>query len=760
MDAIQLALLLPVLLAEVTLAVLVLLNNPKSKIHQFFSLLVFSTVMWTLSNYLADHIRNTQLALYSTRIVFLSATSIAVSLAFFTNIFPDNHEPSKLTKSILAGTYALLLLLTLSDLIVSSVSLIDPVGVDLKLGSFYSVFVLHFVFCVAYSFMLLIKKSKRLVGLQKLQNKYLLWGIFVTIIFASATNILIPFLTGNWALSRFGPYFMIIFVASTSYAITKHALFNMKVVLTEIAVISILIILASQIVTDTSNQNRVLSSIIFLAISFFGYILIRSVQSEVRRREEVERLAKEKTGALEEVEERNKNLAVLQKVAQLAINQVELKPMTQSILDEIPKQFGGCQGAMLLIKRDNELVSYAITATDKVSAKVMSMIGGNLEKYGQPLTKGTNQLVDAVIENRVIESDLLSDFVSPPIPKSLALTIQKISGGRHQVAVPLYAANEPLGALLYGFSVPRHAITDRDMAMVKAIGDSMSLAIQRAQAFQKLKDANEYLAQLDNMKDEFISMASHELNTPLAAIEGYLSMILDEGMGKVDEKSRIYLQRAYESSKRLAELVLDLLNVSRIEQGRLKMNYKLANMKDMAQSVIHELQIKADAKKLYLKIDAPADLPTLWCDPDRIREVIVNLIGNALKFTEKGGITVKISKIGQAIRTEVIDTGRGIAKEDLTKLFRKFSQVKREIDQQQGTGLGLYISHNFVELHKGRLFVESEVGKGTKFIFDLPILDKAPVEVKPIDEVRAAPSTKSLNVAPGIGAHQIPVVHQ
>ncbi|MEX2012475.1 MAG: HAMP domain-containing sensor histidine kinase, partial [Patescibacteria group bacterium] len=315
--------------------------------------------------------------------------------------------------------------------------------------------------------------------------------------------------------------------------------------------------------------------------------------------------------------------------------------------------------------------------------------------------------------------------------KAVAMSIQKITGAQHVEVFPLYAGGEPLGVMLFVFNRPGAEVHDKNYAIAKAISDDLSLAVQRAQAFEQLKAANEYLAQLDKMKDEFISMASHELNTPLAAIEGYLSMILDEGMGKIDKQSRTYLNRAYASSKRLAELILDLLNVSRIEQGRLKMKYEEVSMAEMTESVIHELQIKADGKKIYLKVAADKDLPKIWCDPDRIREVIVNLTGNAIKFTDKGGITIKISQPDpKNLRVAVTDTGRGIAKTDQPKLFQKFSQVKREVDEHQGSGLGLYISKNFVELHKGKIWVDSDTGKGATFSFEIPLIAKPPKELE------------------------------
>jgi signal transduction histidine kinase len=245
-----------------------------------------------------------------------------------------------------------------------------------------------------------------------------------------------------------------------------------------------------------------------------------------------------------------------------------------------------------------------------------------------------------------------------------------------------------------------------------------------------LNVANEELKKLDKTKDEFISVASHELNTPLAAIEGYLSMILDEHMAKVDTKAKEYLKRAYQSSKRLAALIMDLLNVSRIEQGRIHLQYVETNICDLIEEVVHELEIKADQKKIKISFACPAkEIPKTWLDQARFHEIITNLTGNAIKFTEKGGVVVSASMKDDKVTICIKDNGIGIAKENLEKLFHKFSQVNREEYEKQGSGLGLYISRSYVELMNGRISAESEgEGKGTSFFVEIPILKKKPFD--------------------------------
>lgn len=283
----------------------------------------------------------------------------------------------------------------------------------------------------------------------------------------------------------------------------------------------------------------------------------------------------------------------------------------------------------------------------------------------------------------------------------------------------------------------------------------------------QLNVANARLKQVDALKTEFISMASHELLTPISAIEGYLSMIVDEHIVKItDPKLNKYITNVYQSSKRLARLVSDLLNVSRIEQGRLLVQKSIVNIEDLVTSVIEELKFKSQTAQVRLTTNyrLPSNKALVYADADKIKEVVVNLCGNSLKYTKPGGqaiVTVDvwptntivqhyghmadhvqknqngngdgaIQKIVNASYTKMIgdyqivvsvtDNGVGIAQEDIGKLFQKFSRVGDWTTQAvQGTGLGLYVSRALVEMHHGKIWVESAgVGKGSTFFFSLP----------------------------------------
>ncbi len=236
--------------------------------------------------------------------------------------------------------------------------------------------------------------------------------------------------------------------------------------------------------------------------------------------------------------------------------------------------------------------------------------------------------------------------------------------------------------------------------------------------------------EIEQMKSEFVSLVSHELRTPLTSIIGFISLILDGKTGKINQKQYESLSRAHRQSKRLAELINDLLDVSRIEAGRIEMIREQVRIDGIAERRIEELRPQADEKAIRLLLEAELDLPLLIADADRIGQVFINLIGNAIKFTPNGGkVTVRISKSLQnrspmdGVHVEIIDTGLGIPAEEREKVFDKFQQLRSTRTQHQGgTGLGLSIASGIIEAHGGKIWVEAgDNGQGCNFQFLIPI---------------------------------------
>lgn len=234
------------------------------------------------------------------------------------------------------------------------------------------------------------------------------------------------------------------------------------------------------------------------------------------------------------------------------------------------------------------------------------------------------------------------------------------------------------------------------------------------------------LQEVDQMKDEFISMASHELRTPVTGIRGYVSMMIDGSLGTVPDKARDSLKIVQSAADRLATLVEDLLNVSRIEQGRMKIEAKPTELGAIIKDVVSELKIQADEKKLALEFKPhAATLPLVSLDIDRTKQVLINLIGNAIKYSLKGGVEIMTEEKenGKTLEIRIKDTGIGMSAKDRERLFQKFYRVQNDKTKNvAGTGLGLWITKQIVELMHGQIMVDSIENVGTQITLNFPII--------------------------------------
>jgi len=233
------------------------------------------------------------------------------------------------------------------------------------------------------------------------------------------------------------------------------------------------------------------------------------------------------------------------------------------------------------------------------------------------------------------------------------------------------------------------------------------------------------IKEVDQMKDEFISIASHELRTPVTGIKGYASMILDGSFGEVNDKVKNNLKIIKSASERLASLVEDLLNVSRIEQGRMKIEGKPQDINPIIKEIVAELTTQAKEKNLELKYQPHTEkFPLINIDSDRFKQVLINIIGNGIKYTEKGQVEIITSdKKGKFLEIKIKDTGIGMSAKSRERLFQKFYRVQNEKTKNvTGTGLGLWITKKIVELMKGTIMVDSMEGAGTEITLQFPIV--------------------------------------
>jgi signal transduction histidine kinase len=229
------------------------------------------------------------------------------------------------------------------------------------------------------------------------------------------------------------------------------------------------------------------------------------------------------------------------------------------------------------------------------------------------------------------------------------------------------------------------------------------------------------LAASIKIKSDFTGMVSHELRTPLAAIKEGVSVVLDKVTGDINKEQAKYLNVVKNNVDRLARLINGVLDFQKFESGKMDFIMENNNINELIKEMQKEMKLVFDKKKLGFILELGDDLPGINFDKDKIIQVLTNLVNNAFKFTEKGGITINTSRGNNFIKVAVKDTGIGIKIEDMPRLFDEFTQLQRKVG---GTGLGLSICKKIIDAHKGKIWAESEFGKGSSFCFTLPIKER------------------------------------
>lgn len=291
--------------------------------------------------------------------------------------------------------------------------------------------------------------------------------------------------------------------------------------------------------------------------------------------------------------------------------------------------------------------------------------------------------------------------------------------------VPLKVEKEVIGVLKLG-SREKSFFNRHHLRLAELIAARAAVVVQNAQLYEKIMRSNKELERLNRVKMEFVSMVSHELRTPLTALKGFVDIVMTEEAGSLNDQQKHFLEIAHGSIDRLSILISDLLDISRIESGQMKLEFVPLSLERVLRESFETYQAATETKKIAFSLEVKKKLPEIMADELRIKQVMDNLISNAMKFTPTGGnVKIVADDMGDFVLVSVADTGIGIKKEDQGKVFEKFYQVDSSLTRQVGgTGLGLAISKSIIEVHGGRIWVESEVGKGSTFRFLLPRMRK------------------------------------
>ncbi len=689
-------------------------KNPKSATSRLFLILSIVLSLWAITNYFSVVTTNKAQIFFWLKAVMFVTGAMFSTIYLLVKAFPGKsvNLSNKWIIAIVAFTLITQILAAFSfvfkDIQITENGITPIPGIGMPV---FAANVFIFLVLAIYT---LVKKYKSFKGVEKLQLRFLILGIVLTFTLATVTNFVVVNLFKVTSLVSIGPLFTLILVGSIAYAIIKHKLLDVRTVIARavsytllIAIIAVFYalffgVLSSLFVTSQIEIKTIAVSTILALIMAFSFQPLRRLLEIVSDKIFFK--------------DRYDSNQFLYSLTSIMASTLELETLGHKLLKTILLEMRISWGVFILVEKGEifDIISEGYTDTT------------NIKK----------DQIAPLLSQKVLVFDDMDESNEKAIMRDLGFI----------VAIQLRTESGEIGLLALGGKQSGDVYSVEDIKVLEIVAPEAAVAVQNAKSYEQIRRfnvtlqsevesatknlqiANDQLHELDKLKSEFVSVASHELRTPMTAIKSYLWMAIAGRGGNITDKQKYYLERAYISTDRLIKLVNDLLNVSRIESGKLAIDMEKMEVPQFMNEVIAEVKPRAD--ELGIKIINEANktsLPVVLADSDKIKEVVINFLGNSLKFSKQGGeIKIWCDSTPGFVGIHVTDVGEGIDPADLPKLFQKFGLVKGSYvtnqNAAQGTGLGLYISKSIVELHGGTIKAESPgKGKGATFSFTLPI---------------------------------------
>ena len=706
-------------LGHLIIGLLTLLKNQRSATNILFGILLFNIILWTTASYLSINLSDSNSTLAYARIVLFFAASQNFLIFLFVYTFPR--------KNILLGKSILFLLslftlsvmaLVLSPFVFSGIR-IDPITNQSApvVQPGIVLFAINTAGFLGAAIFKLFQKFHHSRGFEREQLRYLLLGFLTTFSLIVLTNFILVVIFGVTFFVNYAPAFTLILAATTSYAIVKHHLFDIRIIIKRTVVYSALL----AFVLSTY------AAVLFLFSSLFGgevvplpttSALITNLLAAILIAFGFGPLNKWLSNFTDKFLFRGEydSDEVVQRLNNALASVVDLDEAAMTMMQEATAAFRIRLAATFILQNLDHATSVR---------RIKSL--GYLNPTNLQLPSNSPLFQFFADNPKIVITEELErrcENARDTFAQTCAPIVEVLKRFKAAVAMPIVIQaqtkgngieeNKLIGIVLFGEKLSGDIFSTQDRNLLEIIASQTATAVQKARFYEE-----------DQLKSEFVSIASHELLTPTAAIEGYLSMILEEGMGKVDVKAKSYLTKVYRSSRRLSELVKDLLSVSRIEAGRIVIDKQPFDLVEVITGAVDDLAVTAQQKGIKLTFEKPKGaLGQAFGDAQKATQVMVNLIGNSIKYNRpKGGwVKLDVSRQNHELLVRVQDSGIGIKKEEQKHLFEKFYRTEDVMtSEHQGTGLGLFITKNLIELMGGKIGMESEFGKGSTFFFTLPV---------------------------------------
>lgn len=710
-------------ITNLTLGSVVVLQNSRGGMQRSFGLMTASICLWIMANYLTNSPFGNSLTVadISNRFAYAFAMVLVFSGVLFTYYFPARRWPRKAEAAIVTLSGVLLCGLSLTTYVSGVVSR-DALGnLTYSIGPGLWLYIVVFLAAVGYAAHNLLVAPGARSERRKRQARFVLFAFAASALTGLVLNVILPVIVSTWHTTRFGPLATVILVTGISYQVARRGLFDIRLatvrtisyaasLLTLSAVYYLVAYLISTSVLGPQIARAINASpvTVILVLGFSLALLFRPVK----------RFFDAVTDTIF-FHDRYQVEDFFARFGELLTAAPDLRGLLERAAAELATTFKAEQ-AFFFLHRTEDVIARHLTAGTRGHATLTVHDVALLDDFA------------AGNRSSLIVTGLLPDDHTALRRMLWRHRIAVVMTLRHEGAVFGYVA---LGDRLSG------TYTKRDIDTLVGTSNELVIAIQNAFSLHRVTDLNATLEQridaatkelrrsnaklrhLDEVKDEFMSMASHQLRTPLAGVKGNLSMVLEGDMGPLLPKQEQVLQDAFTSSDRMAGLVADFLNVSRIQTGKFVIEKTSFDLRTVAEQEVDRLRQMAATHHLKLELNVEGDDFIVVADESKLRQVIMNFIDNAIYYSHPDStITVDLVKTKDAVALTVVDTGIGVPRAEQAKLFKKFFRARNARSQRpDGTGVGLFLAQKVISAHHGSLIFSSTEGKGSTFGFRLPL---------------------------------------
>jgi len=732
---------------DFTLAFFVYFSNRKKQLNIVYGSMAIWTGLWTLGIALFRYSSNYDFQLFWNREFILMSAIIASSFLHFSFIFSNKEINLKNWKILLMYLPNLLVLwavLTPGVMIKNIIT--RDWGNESILGWGYIYFGIYFGFIWLWGTINLIKKYLKSSGIFKDQLKYVFAGISVSMIFGATFN-LILILLGNYQWIWLGPYASFIFLLTTTYAIVRYRLMDIRIAIRKIVFYIItasfaygffyfLIWFYLQFFGGFYNSKTYVTGAIIALIFVWSFVLFNKIIKNLTNKYLFFTLYNSQE--------------TMAKLTDELTNSIDLNKIVDSIVNSIKNAMDLDRAGVLLIDQNEGTIKYKIAKvigfneTNGISLVQDNFLTQYLEKTQRPLVRDELQLISRDSNNVANKQKF----------NQLAENMKQIEAS---LCLPMIILNKLIGIIVLGSKTSGGAYTSEDLTLLITLSKQAAVAVENARLYGEVRDLNENLQQkvdeqtkeireqkdeiqkayevekqahedlikLDEAKTNFMLVTQHHLRTPLSITMGFLDLLLSGHFGKIPKKVLETIQKSQQSIQKEIEVVDDLLNVSAFQLGHGYVQLQpCVPIKKMLEEIIADLASVAEKKNIYLKFKSGDNIPEITVDRKQIKMALQNIVDNAIKYTKKGGVAVKINSENDKIKIEVKDTGIGMNEKDKKYLFDKPFQRSEEAwsANATGKGIGVYLSAQIIKAHGGDIKAKSEGrGKGSTFNIELPV---------------------------------------